>query len=178
MEEFLSTKEISKLLNINEKKIYILAQQGKIPATMVTGKWLFPKNLVTKFIEGSANENLATNNKVNLNKTILGAGSDDISIDIIENSFSSYDKEHNFFYSRIGSFNGLKLLKQNICDFSFSHIYDKINKRYNFSFLNTQFDIDNIVVINLLYRNIGFVYKGNLDIDNFKKIIQVALVYQ
>ncbi|NIO86675.1 MAG: helix-turn-helix domain-containing protein, partial [Candidatus Aminicenantes bacterium] len=42
-DEFISVRDVSKLLHVNEKKVYTLAQEGKIPGTKVTGKWLFPR---------------------------------------------------------------------------------------------------------------------------------------
>ena len=42
---FLSVKQTASYLQLNEKKIYELANQGTIPATKVTGKWMFPREL-------------------------------------------------------------------------------------------------------------------------------------
>ena len=51
MSQLLSTKEVSKFLNINEKLVYSLVSEKGLPASKVTGKWLFPKNLVEQWIE-------------------------------------------------------------------------------------------------------------------------------
>ncbi|HOV14403.1 MAG TPA: substrate-binding domain-containing protein [Spirochaetota bacterium] len=175
MDDFLNTKQASELLKVNEKKLYVLAQQGKVPATMVTGKWLFPRKKLEEYIESRASENLITIKKVDYDKIILGSGSDDPTIELIESSFLSFDRDYNFFYSRIGSFNGLELLKNNCCDISFSHIYDYSSNKFNFTFLEKKFDINKIVVINLFHRNIGFVYKKDADIDNFSDIVKNRL---
>lgn len=172
MEELLNTKQASEILKVNEKKIYVLAQQGKIPATMVTGKWLFPKNKLEKFIEEKSDENLSTARKIDYSKTILGSGSDDPTIDLIHTCFPDFDKNYNFFYSRLGSFGGLDLLKNRGCDISFSHIYDDKSDDYNFSFLSNKFNINDVIVVNLFYRNIGFVYKKDLKIKDFKDLIK------
>jgi excisionase family DNA binding protein len=34
----------------NEKQVYRLVRAGKIPATRVTGKWLFPRSLVREWV--------------------------------------------------------------------------------------------------------------------------------
>ncbi len=39
---FLSVRQAAEYLQVNEKKIYALASEGKIPGTKITGKWLFP----------------------------------------------------------------------------------------------------------------------------------------
>ncbi|MGM0643432.1 MAG: helix-turn-helix domain-containing protein, partial [Thermodesulfobacteriota bacterium] len=46
MTELLSTKEVARFLKINEKMVYTLVNEKGLPATKVTGKWLFPMNLV------------------------------------------------------------------------------------------------------------------------------------
>jgi putative molybdopterin biosynthesis protein len=43
---FLSVREVVDYLQLNEKKIYSLATQGKISGTKITGKWLVPRGLV------------------------------------------------------------------------------------------------------------------------------------
>jgi len=51
MEEMYSTREIAKFLNINEKMVYPLISEKGLPASKVTGKWLFPINLVRQWVE-------------------------------------------------------------------------------------------------------------------------------
>jgi excisionase family DNA binding protein len=47
VKKLLSTKEVAKFLNINEKMVYSLVADKGLPATKVTGKWLYclPKKL-------------------------------------------------------------------------------------------------------------------------------------
>lgn len=47
---FLSAKQLSDYLQINEKKVYALASEGKLPGTKITGKWLFPRDLVDQWL--------------------------------------------------------------------------------------------------------------------------------
>ena len=49
--EMMSTKEVAAYLNLNEKKVYALIKQGKVPCTKTTGKWVFPKMLIDRWIE-------------------------------------------------------------------------------------------------------------------------------
>ena len=42
MKKFLSTKEVAQFLGVNEKMVYTLVSEKGLPATKVTGKWLFP----------------------------------------------------------------------------------------------------------------------------------------
>ena len=51
MKKLLSTKEVAQFLDVNEKMIYTLVAEKGLPATKITGKWLFPKHLVEQWIE-------------------------------------------------------------------------------------------------------------------------------
>jgi len=47
----LTTREVARYLKVNEKKVYTLINEQQLPATKVTGKWVFPKHLVTRWLE-------------------------------------------------------------------------------------------------------------------------------
>ena len=56
-EEFISmkgnmfnTKELAEYLSINEKQVYRLIKERRIPATRITGKWLFPRQLIDEWV--------------------------------------------------------------------------------------------------------------------------------
>jgi excisionase family DNA binding protein len=51
---FLTVAEAAHYLRLNPRSIYLLAQRGAIPASRVTGKWLFPVHLLDDWIETSA----------------------------------------------------------------------------------------------------------------------------
>ena len=59
MKEMLTTKEVAEYLSINEKQVYRLIKEKKIPATRITGKWLFPKNLIDEWVMASARESVS-----------------------------------------------------------------------------------------------------------------------
>ncbi|RLC29742.1 MAG: DNA-binding protein, partial [Deltaproteobacteria bacterium] len=46
-----NTKEVARFLDVNEKMVYSLISEKGLPATKATGKWLFPKHLVEKWLE-------------------------------------------------------------------------------------------------------------------------------
>ncbi|WP_426416353.1 substrate-binding domain-containing protein [Aestuariirhabdus sp. LZHN29] len=48
--EFLNIKQVADFLQLNEKKVYAMVSEGVIPATKITGKWLFPKRLVESWL--------------------------------------------------------------------------------------------------------------------------------
>lgn len=50
MSEFLSTREVAALLRLKERKVYELARSAAIPVSRVTGKLLFPRDLVEAWV--------------------------------------------------------------------------------------------------------------------------------
>ena len=67
---FMNVKEAARYLQVNEKKIYALVNEGRIPATRLTGKWLFPRDLVDQWMLESSHGGL-------LADRMVIAGSDD-----------------------------------------------------------------------------------------------------
>lgn len=67
---FMSVKEVAEYLHLNTKKVYALVNEGQIPATKVTGKWLFPRKLVDQWLMESSHGGLLTDR-------LLITGSDD-----------------------------------------------------------------------------------------------------
>ncbi len=51
---FMNARQAAAYLQINEKKLYELAAEGTVPATKVTGKWLFPRDLVDQWLVESS----------------------------------------------------------------------------------------------------------------------------
>lgn len=47
---YLTTAEAARLLRLNQKKLYALVAAGRLPATRVSGKWLFPRSLLERWL--------------------------------------------------------------------------------------------------------------------------------
>ena len=71
---FMSVRQAAAYLQINEKKIYALANEGRIPATKLTGKWLFPTDLVDQWLLESSHGGV-------LSDRLVIVGSDDPLLD-------------------------------------------------------------------------------------------------
>ncbi len=67
---FMSVRQVAEYLHLNEKKIYALIGEGGIPATKVTGKWMFPRELIDRWMLDSTHGGL-------LSDRLVIAGSDD-----------------------------------------------------------------------------------------------------
>jgi len=160
--ELLTTAEVSKLLNLNEKKIYTLAQEGIIPATKLTGKWLFPHDELITHLKYSSLKNIKKGIPLSLieNDILLGAGSDD---PILSKIFSQFFKikNTNIFYTTNGSKNGIELLKNKVVHFSLSHLYNKEQDSFNTFYLGKIFPEKDFVIIEFFFREVGLLYKDN-----------------
>lgn len=69
-DRFMNVKQVAEYLHLNEKKVYSLVNDGEIPATKVTGKWMFPRELVDRWMLDSAHGGL-------LSDRLVISGSDD-----------------------------------------------------------------------------------------------------
>ncbi len=103
---YLSVRQVAEYLQINEKKVYALLREGSIPATKVTGKWLFPRHLVDQWLLESTRGGV-------LSDRLLITGSDDPLLHRMVHLFSEKLQERAaVLYSPTGTALGLKLLAQ------------------------------------------------------------------
>jgi len=102
---FLSVKQAALYLQLNEKKIYELANQGVIPATRVTGKWMFPRELLDRWMLDSSHSGL-------LSDRLIIAGSDDPLLYRVVGEFANETGSKALIsYSPTGTRLGLDLLQ-------------------------------------------------------------------
>jgi putative molybdopterin biosynthesis protein len=148
--EILYTKELSKYLKINEKKIYQLAKESKIPYIKIGGKIAFTKEIIDRWIlENTARE-----------QHIYIAGSDDVLLRRIIDIYNSKNIG-TVFYAPVGSINGLKILKSGSAMMSCVHILDIEKKEYNLSYIDRYLNKDDFVVIHLFLREQGIYLPKN-----------------
>jgi len=150
--EILSAKELSKYLKINEKKIYKLVQESKLPHIKIGGKIAFSRELINKWILESTERE----------KNIFIAGSDDILLRRIIDMYNSNNHASTIFYAPVGSMNGLKILKNGGATMSCVHILDIEKREYNLSYIERYLTSDSYVAIHLFAREQGvYLQKGN-----------------
>jgi excisionase family DNA binding protein len=107
---FMTVKQVAAYLQVNEKKVYGLVQEGKIPATKLTGKWLFPRDLVDQWLLESSHGGLLTDR-------IVIAGSDDpLLFRAITQVATSLQSHALISYTATGSQLGLSLLASRRAD--------------------------------------------------------------
>lgn len=157
--EIMNTKEVAQYLDIHEKQVYALIKAKRIPATRVTGKWIFPKKLIDDWIETNARGGMAEARKKGkrIEGALLAAGSNDPILDMLNTFIKRSFPELYLFSANIGSTDGLKALNQGYTDLAWSHLLDPKSGEYNTPFLSTYLPNLKPVVVNLFYRELGFL---------------------
>ncbi len=162
MKKLLSTKEIAEFLNVNEKMVYSLVSEKGLPATKITGKWLFPKHLVEQWVE--ANTINFPDNGVPLppyDGLLIITGSNDPLLDRAISLFNSHYPDQVAVFGNLGSMGGLSALRNNLCHITSSHLLQEDESEYNFDFAFKELD-QMPAIVNFCRREQGIlVQKGN-----------------
>jgi len=162
-EEMMNTKEVAAYLDVHEKQVYALIRAGRIPATRATGKWIFPRKLIDEWIESKAREGLAQAREKSgrIKGALLAAGSNDPVLDILQTWVKKAYPDLYLFSANMGSMNGLAALDNGYTDIAWSHLLDPESGTYNVPYLSTLLPRIKAAVVNLFYREIGFITAPN-----------------
>jgi putative molybdopterin biosynthesis protein len=162
-DKLMNTKEVADYLDIHEKQVYALIKTGRIPCTRVTGKWIFPKKFIDEWIETNAQSGLkqARNKSNRISGAILASGSNDPVLDMLLTATKKSYPDFYIFSANTGSVNGLKALNEGLTDIALSHLFDPESGQYNIPYLPRYLQNVNPVVVNLFYRELGFLSQQN-----------------
>lgn len=158
----LNTRQVAEFLDINEKMVYSLITEKGLPATKVTGKWLFPKHLVEQWLEVSTiNYPKSVNPLPPYHGLLIVCGSNDILLEKTLSLFNRQFPEHAAVFGNMGSTGGLKSLRLGLCHIASSHLLQENDREYNFDF--AQDELGEIpAIVNFCRREQGIiVQKGN-----------------
>lgn len=137
MEEktLLSTREVAEFLNINEKMVYSLISEKGLPASKVTGKWLFPRHLVEQWLENQIiNYPKQIDTLPHYHGLLIIAGSNDILLERTISLFNRLYPEQIAVFGNLGSLGGIRALRRNLCHIAASHLLQEDDQDYNFGF--------------------------------------------
>ena len=162
MKQFFTTKEVAQFLNINEKMVYSLVSEKGLPASKVTGKWLFPKHLVEQWVEANTLNSPKTTDSPSVSQAVLIiAGSNDLLLDKVIALYNTNFTGNIAVFGNLGSMGGLQALRQNLCHIASSHLLQENEKDYNFEFADRELD-HMPAIVNFCKREQGIlVKKGN-----------------
>jgi putative molybdopterin biosynthesis protein len=164
MEEknLLNTREVARLLDINEKMVYSLISEKGLPGTKATGKWLFPRHLVEQWLENQTiNHPKPSHPLPPYHGLLIIAGSNDILLDRTISFFNKKYPEHLAVFGNLGSMGGIKALRRSLCHVASSHLLQESEEEYNFGF--AQEELKHMpAIVNFCRREQGLiVQKGN-----------------
>ncbi len=161
MKDLMTTKQVAAYLNINEKMVYTLVSDKDLPATKITGKWLFPKHLVDQWIETNTQNYPNSGSRLPPYQGLLIiAGSNDLLLDKTINLFNARYSEHLAVFGNLGSMGGLQSLKRDLCHIASSHLLQDNDYDYNFSFASEE--LDNMpAVVTFCKREQGILLQKN-----------------
>lgn len=107
---YMSAKQVAEYLDLNEKKVYAMANDRILPATKITGKWLFPKVLIDRWVMDSCHSGMLTDR-------LLITGSDDPLLSmLVARLMAQVGSRELISYSATGSRLGLELLAKGYAD--------------------------------------------------------------
>jgi excisionase family DNA binding protein len=175
-EEMMSTKQVAQYLGIHEKQVYALIKSKRIPSTRVTGKWVFPKKMIDTWIESSAQKGFeqAKLKSKRIEGALLASGSNDPILDMLQTYMKKSYPEFYIFSANTGSTEGMKALNKGYTDIAWSHLYDPKSGEYNVPFLSAYLPDVKAVVVNMFYRDLGFLVapKNPFHIKGFEDLTQ------
>jgi len=162
MKKFLSTKEVAQFLGVNEKMVYTLVSEKGLPATKITGKWLFPRYLVEQWLENETiNYPKPTDPLPPYHGLLIITGSNDILLDRTISLFNRLYPEHLAAFGNLGSMGGIRALRRNLCHIASSHLLQENGQDYNFGFAKEELE-QLPAVVNFCRREQGLLLaRGN-----------------
>ncbi len=162
MKKLLSTKEVARFLGVNEKMIYSLVSDKGLPATKITGKWVFPLHLVEQWVEtNTINYPEPSTILPPYHGLLIIAGSNDPLLDRAISLFNSIYPDNVAVFGNLGSMGGLRALRQNLCHMASSHLLSDSEDDYNFDSATKELD-KMPAVVNFCQREQGIILqKGN-----------------
>ena len=160
--KLLSTKEVADFLGVNEKMVYTLVAEKGLPASKVTGKWIFPLHLVEQWVETHTLNYPETRQRLPPYEGLLIiTGSNDLLLDKTIALFNKTAAGQIAVFANLGSMGGLRALRQNFCHIATSHLLQDNGDEYNFDFAGQEFT-SMPVIVNFCRREQGFmIQKGN-----------------
>jgi len=162
MSKLMTTKEVAQYLGINEKMVYTLISEKGLPASKVTGKWVFPQHLVDQWVEAHTINLPARTGVMPTNEGLLIiAGSNDPLLDKTIGLFNGQYTDRLAVFGNLGSLGGIRSLKQDLCHMAASHLLQENGNDYNFEVAG-QILNPMPVVVNFCRRRQGLIVaKGN-----------------
>lgn len=173
MDRMLSTREVADYLGVHEKIVYAMISDKGLPASKVSGKWLFPLKLVEQWVL-SKTVNLpagarAAAGAMAREDVLVVAGSNDLLLDRVLALFMAQNPGLLAAFANLGSLGGIRALGRGQCQMTASHLAQADGEEFNFAFCREELEALPVAV-NLSRREQGLM----LPPGNPRKVASVA----
>ncbi len=161
--EMLTAREAAAYLNLNEKIIYRLVREGRVPGARITGKWTFSRSQLREWIESHSLEVIGSFPFLPTSKAknaLFIAGSDDLLLGrVLARILHAECPELLAFYATLGSQAGIRAIREGRAHLAGVHLYHPQSGEYNLPFLGDFPPKERPLVFNLAYRNQGWMFR-------------------
>jgi len=143
--EMLTTREAAEYLNLNEKIIYRLVREGRLPGTRITGKWTFSRSQLRQWIEAHSLGEIRS--------FPLLSGR------VLARILHAECPELLTFYATLGSQGGIRAIREGKAHLAGVHLYHPQSGEYNLPYLGNFPPKERPLVFNLAYRIQGWIVR-------------------
>jgi len=158
MADYLTTKEVAALLRIKERKVYELVAENAIPHSRVTGKLLFPRDMVEAWVRRHVEFREGTEGLVE--RPLVVAGSHDPLLDwALRESGSGLAT----FFD--GSLSGLKRLAEGGAVAAGMHVYEPDREDWNRAHIRERTPAMPVILMEWAVRTQGLVLAPGNPLD-------------
>ena len=162
--EFLTAKELAKLLRVRERKVYELASSGELPCSRATGKLLFPRDAVDAWL-ASKSSGTAPSAAAQTQLPNVFLGSHD---PLLEWAMRQSRAGLATYFD--GSFDGLERFANGEGVATGLHVYSPDQDAWNVPTVQQRFGQEPVVLVEWAWRERGLV----IDPGNAERITGIA----
>jgi putative molybdopterin biosynthesis protein len=159
--EMMSTTEVADYLRISERTVYDLLKDKKIPSSRVTGKWLFPKKLIDRWVAQNTEYSPAKTRDI----APIVAGSHDPLLE-----WALRESRSGLAMMASGSVDGIRRVIEGEAIAAGTHLIDTESGEYNQPFLRAHYAQSHVVLIHWAARKQGLIVRT----DDEKKLNSLA----
>ena len=161
--EMLTAREAAEYLNLNEKIIYRLVKEGRLPGARITGKWTFSRSQLRDWIESHSLEEIRSfplRSASKAESALFIAGSDDLLLGrVLAQILHAECPELLTFYATMGSQGGIRAIREGKAHLAGVHLYHPQSGEYNLPYLGNFPPKERPLVFNLAYRTQGWMFR-------------------
>ncbi|MFO1185607.1 MAG: helix-turn-helix transcriptional regulator [Bauldia sp.] len=153
---FLTTKELATLLRVKERKVYDMVAEGSVPHRRVTGKLLFPKDEIERWLQESPGTTPPPVYKSSAQALQVVAGAQD---PLLEWALRESGSGLAALFD--DSYDGVERLKAREAVAACLHVYDPATSDWNVGFVAARFAHEPVALLSFARRSRGLLLAPN-----------------